>query len=561
MRTEKKIWIVIFVLFGASVMVTLVLLMLNRQQEGAYREYSRRQTREAAHAISDRHEEDLYWVAYEHATSDDMTAFAARPDSAWAREHLADFLFWYDLNGLWVLNADAEVVYGRTTGCSREPTEELWPEGVFGLLADEGLIHYYTLLGGELMLVQGATIVPSHDEDRRGKPQGYLFISKCWDDEQMKLLEALTASNVVVHDLRADAWGQEPMLPDHLHVPYRDWQGETVACLVFARRLDFADMVRSHTTQMVLLLVLMMVFHLVLLTWALRRWVTRPLDLVAGAISGERKKEQIMLKWAGHEFRQIGELIENFLGQQEELLRQKQRAEESDRLKSAFLANVSHEIRTPMSGTIGFAELLRDEHLTPEQRQQYLDVVISSSRHLLRLLDDVMDLSIIESGQLRLNHEAFDLELLMLEIQAFFKEDKLVKAKGLSLELRMDIPNGENSMVGDRVRLRQVLSNLLDNAVKFTARGEIICGCQKQGSADWLFFVKDTGPGIAMEYHERVFDRFAQFHPIQDRSVNRGTGLGLAIAKGIVGLMKGRIWVESAPGEGAAFYFSIPASS
>ncbi len=561
MRTERKIWIVIFVLFWASVVVTLVLLMLNRQQEAAYREYSRQQTTEAANAIADRHEEDLYWVAHEHATSDDMVAFAARPDTAWAQEHLAGFLFWYDLNGLWILNADGELVYGKSTGCSREPTEDMWSDGVLGLLAEEGLSHFYTLLGGELMLLQGATIVPSHDEDRRSIPQGYLFLSKCWDEDQMKLLEALTGCDVTVHDLREGLSRHETVMPDQLHVTYRDWRGEPLACLVFSRRLDFADILRSHATQMALLLVLMMVFHLVLLMVVMRRWVTRPLDLVAGVISGEREKDLPLLKWAGYEFRQIGELIEHFLEQKQDLLRQKLRAEESDRLKSAFLANVSHEIRTPMSGTIGFAELLRDEHLTPEQRHQYLDVVINSSRHLLRLLDDVMDLSSIESGQLCLNDESFDLELLMLEIQAFFKEDMLVKSKQLSLGLQMDIPEGEGKLVSDRTRLRQVLSNLLDNATKFTARGEIIFGCRKEEPGEWLFFVKDTGPGIPLEYHERIFDRFAQFHPRHERSGNRGTGLGLAIAKGIVGLMKGRIWVESAPGKGAAFYFSIPTSS
>lgn len=232
----------------------------------------------------------------------------------------------------------------------------------------------------------------------------------------------------------------------------------------------------------------------------------------------------------------------------------KEKAEESDRLKSAFLANMSHEIRTPMNGIIGFAELLRDVTLSPGDRFSYLDVILSSGYQLLNIINDVLEISRIETGQVKIRKESIHLPNLLKELKIFFQPMTSQNQN----ELLLSHPEAEefHHIIGDGAKIKQILTNLISNALKFTLRGSVRFGYSSEKD-NLCFYVKDSGIGIPPEYMGRIFDRFLQAEH-EGFGKQRGTGLGLSICKRLVELMGGKIWVESSVGIGSTFHFTLP---
>lgn len=248
-----------------------------------------------------------------------------------------------------------------------------------------------------------------------------------------------------------------------------------------------------------------------------------------------------------------------------ELEAAKEKAERSDRLKSAFLANMSHEIRTPMNAIIGLLDVLQIESLTVEEREQYTDVIKNSSQTLMTLIDDILDLSRIESGEANIELQPCNCDELVEELFALFRHVAKSESDGaIEVELRRNgvVGAGDGSFGDltlpdlDPVRLKQILTNLLSNAIKFTDRGTIVFGYETYLSGRRLgirFFVADPGIGIASDQLDYVFDRF---HKVEARNgrVYRGTGLGLTISKRLTELMDGKIFVSSKEGKGTRFY-------
>ncbi len=222
--------------------------------------------------------------------------------------------------------------------------------------------------------------------------------------------------------------------------------------------------------------------------------------------------------------------------------------------KSEFLANMSHELRTPLNAIIGFSQVLRKRMFGEinAKQEEYLDDILSSGNHLLSLINDVLDLSKVEAGQVELEVATFSLREALDRGVVMVREPAVKKGVRLSLELAPDV----DLVDGDERRLRQVVYNLLSNAVKFTPGGGCIDVASSQVNGEVQVSVTDTGPGIAPEDHERIFEEFQQTDVGVDQ--REGTGLGLALSKRLVELHGGRIWVESEPGQGSRFVFTLP---
>ncbi len=237
----------------------------------------------------------------------------------------------------------------------------------------------------------------------------------------------------------------------------------------------------------------------------------------------------------------------------EALLIAKEKAEESDRLKSSFLTNMSHEIRTPMNGIIGFAELLKKQSLSPNEKENYLNVILSSGQQLLNIINDVLEISKIETGQIKVETVPFDILTMLKEIISFFKP--IAERGNNTLTINTSKCNLA-TLSGDPAKIQQILTNLINNSLKFTDSGHVEIGIITF-SGEIIFYVKDNGIGIPEQYMNTIFDRFTQ---AQHDGVNKqkGTGLGLSICKKLVNIMNGTIWAESKVGEGSTFYFEIP---
>jgi len=263
------------------------------------------------------------------------------------------------------------------------------------------------------------------------------------------------------------------------------------------------------------------------------------------AVNQQKLKEQ------NEEYETLNEELSERNG---ELIRAKEKAEESDRLKSAFLANMSHEIRTPMNGIIGFSDMINIPDISDQKRKFYAEIIKSSSHQLLNIVNDIVDISKIEAGIVEVNSNELNLNDLMLDLFSFYKP--ATQKNNINLYLNKGLNDEDAQIISDETKLRQIMNNLISNALKFTHEGHVKFGYTLK--KEFIeFFVEDTGIGIPIDQQELVFDRFRQAKRDEIHNYG-GTGLGLAIAKAFVSKLYGQLSLYSKPGKGTTFYFTIP---
>ncbi|NOU47750.1 MAG: response regulator [Bacteroidales bacterium] len=241
-----------------------------------------------------------------------------------------------------------------------------------------------------------------------------------------------------------------------------------------------------------------------------------------------------------------------------ELIKAKEKAEESDRLKTAFLHNITHEIRTPMNAIVGFSGLINDPEMLPDERKQFTEIIIQSSNQLLSIITDIVSIATIEAGQEKIRKNEININTLCEQV---FKQcSPVASEKKIDLSFSTILPDDEALLVTDETKLIQILNNLVFNALKFTKEGFVKFGYRLKSndkSEELEFFVEDSGIGIAKKMQEEIFKRFRQVEDTTSRKYG-GSGLGLSISKAYIELLGGKVWLKSALGKGSIFYFSIP---
>jgi PAS domain S-box-containing protein len=241
---------------------------------------------------------------------------------------------------------------------------------------------------------------------------------------------------------------------------------------------------------------------------------------------------------------------------EQELIVAKEKAEESDRLKTAFLQNMSHEIRTPMNAIMGFSELLVKNYNNKEKLEHFSQIINQRCNDLLDIINDILDIAKIESNQLPVNIEICYLDQLFSDISIFFNEyQERMNKKDIVFEMLSKCGNGF-TINTDKTKLKQIFINLITNAFKFTENGKISCGCFFNENGQLIFYVSDTGMGIPKDKFDFIFERFSQL-PKSKQTFTSGTGLGLSIVKGLLALLGGSIWLESEIYKGSTFYFTL----
>jgi len=487
---------------------------------------------------------------FDYTFWDEFVTAIAKNDTSWYNENIEFSSDVYDFDFAGVYNKNFEVAYEQYNSSSLDSN----------IISRESLQHinktrfanYFLNLNGKIVEVCAASVHPTNDPGHdKTEPEGYLIVMREFDQKFLADMEKICASKLSLTS--TDSIHRVGRFTLETKKELLDWNGKPVAWAVFQRTLDL----NSSATQIAMYSMFAFVL-LILLIFILfaKKWISKPLELVTDILKTDNPASIDQLKGAPAEFGRIGHLFDDHLRQKHDLQEAKERAEKSDKLKSAFLANMSHEIRTPMNSILGFSELLEvvdDE----ETKNQYLQIIQKNGHSLMQLLNDLMDLSKIEAGDLTMKKETFSLNELFKELkETYLKNIEKRRKNGINLDYQL--PDGEIVIYSDPHRLKQVLSNLLSNAVKFTVKGSITFRCQKVMD-DWIFSIEDTGTGIPEEDQKSIFDRFIKY---DYHSLNsEGSGIGLSIVERIVTMLNGKIWFKSKVGVGSCFYFSIPANS
>ena len=305
------------------------------------------------------------------------------------------------------------------------------------------------------------------------------------------------------------------------------------------------------------LIIFAFILNLIINIFYTRKLVYYLLEMMTRVLETGNKKAIKELKETSGEFSYIGNLFEENANQKIELLKAKLKAEEGERLKASFLANLSHEIRTPMNAINGFTDLLLNTKLTTEEKLDYLKVIDKSGKNLVSIIDDLIEMSKIDSNQIQPNYSDINIESCISELYETIKIT-IPKTKNIDFFIIPNDKPAEFNIITDEVKLKQVIVNLVTNAIKFTSEGHVAFGYRVDDkNKKVIFTIKDTGPGIDKHNHQHIFDRFKRVE--NDATIKAGgLGLGLAISKAYVEMMGGMISIESEVEKGSTFSFSIP---
>ncbi|WAC01747.1 ATP-binding protein [Lacinutrix neustonica] len=288
-----------------------------------------------------------------------------------------------------------------------------------------------------------------------------------------------------------------------------------------------------------------------------RKLIEKPLNLITNVLEKNDTSAIIQLQKSSKEFSYIGDLFLSSNQQKEELKQAKEKAEESELLKASFLTNLSHEIRTPMNAILGFSDLLNSQKLTDSEKIEYIDIIRRSGKNLVSIIDDLIEMSKIDTNQVTPNHVPFNLNAVLNDIKQTID---ITIPKDKPLKVFLDEPKHPVvfQLISDETKLRQVIVNLINNAVKYTEHGTVNFGYKINPEDNALeFFVKDTGIGISEGEFTNIFSRFNRIQ--NDKTIKlSGLGLGLSISKAYIEMLGGKIWLESTENIGTTFSFTIP---
>ena len=546
--------VVLLLIISAVIFLLLFtsLFFYTLKQEKQVHNAAREQFSNEVESLLELNSESMRIAVNDFTRSDQLVEFTKSRSTRWYNEHIIGAINSFKVDYICVYDTAFNII--TETSSIKILSRRFIPQGAVAQLQKERFSNFFLLTTEGLVEVSAASIHPTFDRSHnKTEPSGYTFLVRLWDQSFKSKLSRITSSKIDFRQLN-DEQTAEDRKAVSVSKNLTDWNGKTVSQIVFSRgfSLNF-----KSSKYLLLIIVLFFILFLLVFVFFARMWVYSPLDLITQILESENSRAIKRLQKSPGEFRYIGLLFEDYFNQRKTLEQAKLKAEESDKLKSAFLSNIAHEIRTPMHGILGFADMLKTTTLSAEQMQEYISIIENSSGRMLDTITDLIDISKIESGQTEVTFSLVDINNQMENVYAAFKPEADKKRLNFSIKTQSD--SAKVVVLTDREKLETILAKLIKNAIKYTPEGDIESGYEHKGRYI-KFYVKDTGIGIDGDKIQSIFDRFTQADNSLSKSYE-GTGLGLSITKAYIEMLGGTIWVESDPGKGSLFYFTIPYES
>lgn len=554
MEVKKTYPKILLLIFSSSIFFMLLFFFLyyyTKQVEQQVRGTTQVQFNNEVNKLLDLDHKPIQVAINNDTNWDEFVKFTQTRDSVWYNETIgnelniykADYLGAYDIGQKFIIR----------TASRKIKSKDIIPPKAMLALNRLGWSRFYMKIPEGYIEVTGATIHPSNDPlKNKTQPFGYFFVARLLDQEFIGELEKISDTKIdFIGSAHSDLETEHTIATT---VTLRDSEGNSVGTLLFKRKFEV-----YFENMLSILYVIFFAFfvNLVINLFYTRKLVYLPLDLITRVLETGNKKAIKQLKETTGEFSHIGILFEENSNQKIELVKAKLKAEEGERLKSSFLANLSHEIRTPMNAINGFTDLIINTKLSKEEQLEYLKVVDKSGKNLVSIIDDLIEMSKIDSNQISPNYSQVNLEACIGEL---FETIRITipKSKQIDFQVIANEHPADYNIVTDEVKLKQVIVNLVTNAIKFTNEGLVAFGYQIDEKKNQIVFkVKDTGPGIEKQSQKYIFDRFKRVE--NDATIKAGgLGLGLAISKAYIEMLGGHITLSSKPGKGSTFTFTIP---
>lgn len=572
MKTITRLYILQILIIGAIIVLLMVFKINSIQRLNLFLKSADIYHNRMVDNIMKMDQEVFMRPLRDNSEWDETVGYIANPTAAFEEECLMTLPTTFSFDHIWVFNQQGTQIFSYAV-CETLDLDAFLSDSLIKSTLKPGapFCHFFITVNSKIIGISGATIVPTSDTGHRSPAKGYLFFGRDCNDQVTRHFEEISGAKIKCTPSSGPPKQSTGENPFTIGYNLLDIKNNPVARLSFSFPTTFVSEWERDTSIFTTINIFLGIFLILIIGLLSRKWFVIPLKSLIESLNTGKTEHLDHLKTAKNEFGEMARLIEDSFftkkSLQEEIQNRiqsevvlsalKEKAEESDRLKTAFLSNMSHEIRTPMNCILGFIQLLEQEDFSQEERQKYMAMVNNSGKQLLSIINDILDISRIESNQMKLQPGSFDLNIVLDKLFLFFNNEKQKSGKNdLVIELQKGISNGPCQIYCDSVRLEQILNNLLTNALKFTVSGKIVFGysCEQNRL---LFFVHDTGFGISEQNQKIIFERFRQGEENQTRNFG-GTGLGLPISRGLVELMGGKMWLTSERGNGSSFYFSLP---
>ncbi len=551
----KKLIILIVVLTGLFSVLFISLYYYLNSHESEVNKAATEQLQKQVHILVELKSEPIHSTITDYTFWDTFVDFFNNPDVDWFDESVATLIDSYDIDDVAAYDLDRKLIRSEST--VNITSENYIPPSVFPLIYKNRFLKFYIQLPEGVIEVMGATVHPTHDPEKIiTEPSGYFIISRLLDKEYIKNLEQISGANVFLskNDFATHKDGHHEAIT--AKIPLFNWDHKQITSIVFSKPINIhSDIIRT----IMYLIIIIFLINLLVILFFFKKWIYKPLNLIKRILEKKDKEAIKKLKKTPGEFGDMGDLFEINNLQTQALIKAKNKAEEGDRLKMAFLTNLSHEIRTPMNAVLGFSDLLRDANLSEKERLEYIEIIGKSGNNLVLIIDDLIEMSKIDSDQIEPNYTPVDLQNSLKDI---YESLIITIPKNKLIDFQLELPEIpiEKKVLLDITKLNQIITNLLTNAIKFTDHGFIKIGYTIKASKNTLVFtVEDSGQGVHKDNLSSIFNRFSKIDK-KSSEFKSGLGLGLAISKAYVEMMGGELSLQSELNKGSTFTFTLPLS-